>query len=100
MPSPSPMEILQMKVDAIKDVLQGKKPTEKKGFITRAMADDFNRLLEEAKKAEPQMAEHLPVPIKIGENGWGAIVVQQVDYIHFESMINRLIGTIRLFNKN
>jgi hypothetical protein len=97
---PTPMALLKMKVTAFKDALDSKKASEKKGPISWAFAEDINRLIEEARKVEPAMAEHLPELIKFIDQGYGLRSVQHVDYIHVEIMLNRIIGTIGLFETN
>jgi hypothetical protein len=94
---PTPIEFLKVNVNAFKEVLDSKKAAEKKGAISWAFAEDFNKLLEQAKKAEPAIAEHLPEPIKFIDQGYGMRTVQHVDYLHIEIMITRIIGVIRLF---
>jgi hypothetical protein len=94
---PTSMDILKVNVTAFKEVLDSTKPAEKKKPVSFAFAEDFNRLLAQAKQTDPAMAEHLPEPIKFFNDGWGTTRVQQVDYIHIEIMLNRIIGVIRLF---
>ena len=76
-----------------------KRHLKRKGPISWAFAEDINRLIDEAKKAEPAMAEHLPELIKFIDEGFGIRRVQHIDYIHVEIMLNRIVGTIQLFQK-
>ena len=97
MPGPTPMEILKMKVTAFKEVLDSKKPSEKKGVISYAFGEEFNLLLAEANAVEPAMTNHLPQAIKFIDQGYGITSVQHVDYLHIEIKINQIIGVIKLF---
>ena len=94
---PTSMDILKMKVEAFKEGLDSKKSSEKKGNVSGAFAEEFNRLIEEAKKVEPAMAQHLPELIQFIDSGMG-VYVQHVDYIHIEIKIRQIMGAIRLFN--
>jgi hypothetical protein len=89
---------LKMKVEAFKEGLDSKKSTEIKGPVSWAFAEEFNRLIEEAKKVEPAMAEHLPEFIKFVDTGMGVSRVQHVDYIHIEIKVRQIIGAIRLID--
>jgi hypothetical protein len=97
---PTPLDFLRAKVQAYKHILDGKTAKEKEKHVSTAVAEEFNGLLEEIKKAVPETAPHLPQPITSTSFFARDLRVSDVKYLDLELLLSQVLAVLDVLREN
>lgn len=91
---PTQLDFLRAKVLAYKGTLDGRAASQKAGRVSTQIAEQFNAIVEEIKKAVPEAAPHMPHTItSITVPGSGK---SDVTFLDLEMMLNEVVGVLDL----
>jgi hypothetical protein len=89
---PTQMDFLRAKVLAYKNTLDGRAASQKAGRVSTLIAEQFNAIVEEIKKALPEAASHMPPTItSITVPGSGK---SDVTFLDLEMMLNQVVSVL------
>jgi hypothetical protein len=90
------LDLLRMKADSFRRVLNQTSQNAKKNSVTKPTADEFNWLLDEAALAFPQVAEALPRRITSMSLESQATGCADVKLVELEILSEQLVGILDL----
>ena len=91
---PTPLDFLRANVVAYKNTLDSKTAKEKKDLVSRAIAAQFNAIIEEIKKEAPEVAPRLPKPITFNTLVAQDFQRSDASYLDLELMINQTLAVL------
>jgi hypothetical protein len=89
------LDLLKMKADSFRRVLNQTPQSAKKNHVTIPMSDEFNRLLEEVATAFPEVADALPRKITAVSDARIAGYAD-VKLVELEILSEQLVGILEL----
>jgi hypothetical protein len=89
------LDLLKMKADSFRRVLNQTQQSAKKNHVTIPMSEEFNRLLEEVATTFPQVADALPKKLTAVSDARIAGYAD-VNLVELEILSEQLVGIIDL----
>ena len=92
---PSKIEILRARARSFKSTLQNASVKEKEGLAGTALAENFNKIVEETAQTYPDLKESLPARIT-SRSPFARMGKSDVSYLDLEVLADQLLAMLDL----
>lgn len=93
---PSTHALLQARLRAFLTTLDKASEKVKAGPVTRPLAENFNTILADVRKAYPEIADHLPQPINASQGIKAQMGICDEHYVDLQILVNQTLEVLAL----
>jgi len=90
------IEIIEAQLRSFKSTLEKATDKQKEGLVTIALAENFNRMVEQTIQLFPELKDHLPQKIESATSMKRRAGVSDVNYLDLEILTDQVFSLIQL----